>query len=119
MVLPLPRRRTVEPVPLERRRTQASSLSPTGWLLLLVVSTFGAGLALAPVAYWWGYMAGQREADQEAVYSAIRDAIRGSGRVAALADTVKHLKRAMAAQAAQRLPQHVLDSLRNLRWSTP
>lgn len=119
MVLPLRKRASPDAASLERRRTQGSFLSPGGWLTLLVVCVFGSGAALAPVAYWWGYMAGQREADEDAVYAAVSDAIRVGTKVAGLQDTVRTLRRTMAAEAAKRLPKRVVDSLRNAHWTMP
>ena len=76
--------------------------------------------ALLPVgAYWVGYDAGLRAADENAVYEGIWRAVHVAPRVAALADTVSRLKQQMARQAAQRLPDRVRDSLRLVRWSTP
>lgn len=99
--------------------SRASFLSATGWVVLSVAVAFTVGVAVTPIAYWQGYGAGQREADEDAVYAAVRDAIRVGTKVAGLQDTVTTLRRAMAADAAKRLPKRILDSLRNARWTTP
>jgi len=40
-------------------------------------------------------------------------------KVVALRDTIDSMRHMRRAEAAHRLPQHVLDSLRNVRWTTP
>jgi len=112
MVIPLRKPRpTSGPVPAPGRQR---------YLLVAALCTaFSLALLVPAVAYWTGYEAGVRAADEEAVYRAVGEAVRLGTRVAALADTVSRLRRDMAVRAAQRLPPHVLDSLRALRWSTP
>lgn len=102
---------------------RASLLTPGAWLVLVSVLTlifaFLSGMTLVTVAYRDGYMAGQRQADQEAVYAAVGDALRVGTRVAGLTDSLSDLRRSLARQALARLPQRVVDSLREVRWTTP
>src|SRR6266699_4791087 len=74
-----------------RWRMGSAPLNPRHVLTLAVAGALSLGV-LAPIgAYWWGYDAGQRAADQEAVIRGIVQAVRIAPRVAALADTVATL----------------------------
>ena len=99
--------------------SRQSLLSPTGWVLLLMALVFFIGVMIAPLAYSWGYMAGQRAADQEAVYAAVGDALRVGTRLAGLTDSLSDLRRQLARQALSRLPLRIRDSVRLVRWTTP
>lgn len=100
-----------------------SVLTPGAWLVLIsilsIIFAFLSGMTLVTVAYRQGYLAGQREADQEAVYAAVGDALRVGTRVAGLTDSLSDIRRHMAQQAMTHLPQRVRDSLRIVRWTTP
>lgn len=102
---------------------RVSVLTPGAWLVLVsmlsIIFAFLSGMTLVTVAYRQGYLAGQREADQEAVYAAVGDALRVGTRVALLTDSLSDIRHAMARQALSHLPQRVRDSLRIVRWSTP
>lgn len=119
MVLPLRKRALPEAALAERRRTQSSVLTPRGWLLLVGTLSFGGGIFLIATAWAVAFEAGIRQADEDAVYRGVRDAVHVGVRVALRADSAEREKRVVAAQAAKQLPKRVLDSLRNARWTTP
>jgi hypothetical protein len=92
----------------------------TRYVLVILVAL---ALTVPPLitygAYLSGYAAGQRAADEDAVFRAVYQALHEAPHVLALRDTVASQRRQLAVQASARLPRHVLDSLREARWSAP
>jgi|ERR1051325_1850718 hypothetical protein len=89
------------------------------WFVILVALALTVPPLITYGAYLAGYAAGQRAADEDAVFRAVYHALHEAPHVLALRDTVATQRRQLAVQASARLPQHVRDSLRLVRWTTP